>query len=135
MQINAKIEYSLRALAELSTDSEPVSVREVCEKQNLPFKYIEQLFSKLKKKGIITSAHGTKGGYLLAKEANKISLLEVMNAVEEEVYPFSCDQDDNLRCFCAGKPCICHDLLKEIHTHFHDYFASISLDRLQSNKE
>ncbi len=132
MHISTKTEYAVRGLAELAMhDSKnPISIVEICAKQNLPQKYMEQLFRKLKKAGLIKSIHGAKGGYLMNQDLNTISLGDIMKAVDENLAQKYCEEDSPHREFCIGKPCGFHTLWNEIEEHLHEYFDSIKLDEI-----
>jgi Rrf2 family iron-sulfur cluster assembly transcriptional regulator len=130
MQISTKTGYALRALAELAWDDspKPISIKTICQKHNLPVKYIEQLFRKLKTHGLIISTHGAKGGYVLAKPATLISLSDIMHAVDEDFFATYCDVAKNE--FCEGLPCGFRTLWDEIKGNMNSYFDSLKLDEI-----
>jgi Rrf2 family iron-sulfur cluster assembly transcriptional regulator len=132
LHISTKTGYALRALAELADDAkqQPVSIAHICSNQNLPVKYIEQLFRKLKKNGIISSVHGSRGGYLLTRAANQISLKDIMQAVDENMNYTYCDNDHDSLAYCQGISCGFRKIWDEIQTHLDDYFSSIKLDKI-----
>jgi len=137
MNISTKTGYALRALIVLSKsqEEEPVSITEICKRQNLPIKYIEQLFRKLKKKELIKSMHGSKGGYILAKPVSQISLKDVMDAVDEN-YGYICfSKINNVGNYCIGPPCGLYNLWDEIKNHLENYFDSIKLEHITKNYE
>lgn len=85
MEISCKSEYALLALLELAshyTSGEPLQIRQIAAEQNIPDRYLEQLLATLRRGGIVKSQRGAKGGYILAREPWKISLLEVMGCLE-----------------------------------------------------
>ncbi len=134
MHISTKTGYAVRALAELALNSngKPVSISEICKKQNLPVKYMEQLFRNLKKNGLVKSVHGSKGGYRLNRNIDEISLKDIMHAVVENFSLTYCDIDKEKIDFCTGLPCGFHDLWDEIQTHLENYFDSIKLKQIIS---
>jgi len=134
MHISTKTGYAVRALAELAlnSDGKPVSISEICKKQNLPIKYMEQLFRKLKKNGLVKSVHGSKGGYSLNRGVEEISLNDIMHAVMEHYSLTYCTVDKENLDYCTGLPCGFHDLWDEIQTHLEDYFDSIKLEQIIS---
>jgi Rrf2 family protein len=90
MELSAKVEYALIALLELASQpnqSEPIQIKFIAEKQNIPDRYLEQVFATLRQAGIIYSQRGNKGGYLLAREPWQITLLEVFSCLEETKHP------------------------------------------------
>lgn len=132
MNISTKTEYAVRALTELAINSadKPVSINNICKNCNLPVKYIEQLFRKLKQNGLVTSVHGAKGGYQLALEMCAISLKDIMEAVDENyVAPF-CNGKQEENVHCIGLPCAFKELWDEIKEHMEKYFDSIKLDQI-----
>jgi Rrf2 family protein len=85
MEITCKTEYALLALLELTThyyDSEPRQIRQIAAQQNIPDRYLEQLLAMLRRGGLVRSQRGARGGYLLAREPWKITLLEVVSCIE-----------------------------------------------------
>ena len=85
MRLSTKVRYGTRALVELyniSSDSSPVISSILAKNQNISLKYLESLMTKMKKNGIIKSTLGCKGGYILAKEAENISLYDIYTALE-----------------------------------------------------
>ncbi|OPX30014.1 MAG: hypothetical protein B1H06_00565 [Candidatus Cloacimonas sp. 4484_143] len=132
MYISTKTEYAVRALAELalSSNNKPVSITEICEKQSLPRKYVEQLFRKLKQNGLVVSTHGALGGYSLAESVDSISLRNIMDAVDESYVKSFCNREYRTLHHCKGLPCGFHELWDEIKEHLNDYFESIKLDQI-----
>lgn len=85
MELSCKSEYALLALLELAADyqsGEPLQIREIAARQNIPDRYLEQLLASLRRHGLVRSQRGAKGGYLLAREPWKITLLEVVDCIE-----------------------------------------------------
>ncbi|HEY9845667.1 MAG TPA: Rrf2 family transcriptional regulator [Candidatus Caenarcaniphilales bacterium] len=85
MELSCKSEYALLALLELAVcyqDNEPLQIRQIAVRQNIPDRYLEQLLASLRRCGIVRSQRGAKGGYLLAREPRKISILEVVDCLE-----------------------------------------------------
>lgn len=129
MQITTRTEYTIRALSELLQEPQkPISVREICERQNLPLKYIEQLFRKLKQQQLIVSVPGAKGGYQLAICPSDITLYMVMKAVEENAVHSFCDKKTEE--FCTGTPCALKGIWNEINQHIIGYLDAITLESI-----
>lgn len=85
MELSCKSEYALLALIELAVhynSGEPLQIRQIAAEQSIPDRYLEQLLATLRRCGLVRSQRGAKGGYLLAREPWKITLLEVMNCIE-----------------------------------------------------
>ncbi len=85
VELSCKTEYALLALLELTnhySSGEPLQIRQIAAEQNIPDRYLEQLLATLRRGGLVRSQRGAKGGYVLAREPWKISLLEVVNCIE-----------------------------------------------------
>jgi Rrf2 family protein len=85
MELSSRLEYALVALLEIAkyqAQGKPLKVNEIAASQSLPERYLDQIFTSLKRQGIISSQRGMKGGYLLAKELWQITLLDVVIAIE-----------------------------------------------------
>ena len=85
MELSSRLEYALVALLEIAkyqAQGKPLKVNEIAASQSLPERYLDQIFTSLKRQGIISSQRGMKGGYLLAKELWQISLFDVVVAIE-----------------------------------------------------
>ena len=85
MQLSSKSEYALLALLELAGhyhDGEPLQIRQIAAKQNIPDRYLEQLLATLRRCGLIRSLRGAKGGYILGREPWKITIFEVVGCIE-----------------------------------------------------
>ncbi|MCK4654506.1 MAG: Rrf2 family transcriptional regulator [Candidatus Cloacimonetes bacterium] len=134
MHISVKTGYAVRALSELALNAseKPISISKICEKQNLPIKYIEQLFRNLKRDGLVKSIHGSKGGYLLNRELNKISLKNIMKAVDDDFSHNFCYGTKEHIDYCKGFPCGFYELWDEIKDHMENYLDSIKLEQIIS---
>jgi Rrf2 family protein len=85
VELSCKSEYALLALLELTShynEGEPLQIRQIAAKQNIPDRYLEQLLATLRRCGLVRSQRGAKGGYFLAREPWKITLLEVVSCLE-----------------------------------------------------
>ena len=85
MELSCKSEYALLALLELAThyqSGEPLQIRQIAAQQNIPDRYLEQLLASLRRCGLVRSQRGAKGGYVLARDPWKITLLDVMCCLE-----------------------------------------------------
>ncbi|OCR02670.1 Rrf2 family transcriptional regulator [Oscillatoriales cyanobacterium USR001] len=85
VELSCKSEYAILALLELAAhynEGEPLQIRSIAAQQNIPDRYLEQLLATLRRSGIIRSQRGAKGGYILAREPRKITLLEIVNCLE-----------------------------------------------------
>jgi Rrf2 family cysteine metabolism transcriptional repressor len=96
MLFSTKAEYGVRLLVELGRrgDDGPVALASVAEAETLPLSYLEHLVAKLRDAGLVTSTRGAHGGYRLARPAEEIRMLEVVEALEGPVAPMECFHAD-----------------------------------------
>lgn len=92
MKISTRGRYGLRALIDLAANSETesVSISSIAQRQGLSEAYLEQLMAKLKKAGLVVSTRGAQGGYKLAREADQISVGDVLRALEGNLDAVQC---------------------------------------------
>lgn len=109
MRLSTKGRYGLMAMSQLALDhgKGPISLKYIAEKQNLSESYLEQLFSTLRKNGLLTSVRGAQGGYMLSNEPSDITVGHILRALEGELGPAECVHDTISECTkedgCATK--------------------------------
>ena len=129
MKLTTKGRYAVTAMLDLAlhNDSAPVNLADISTRQDISLTYLEQLFRKLRKKGLVESARGPKGGYRLALNADEISTAHVMYAVDEPIDTTRCGGQQN----CMGDVrCLTHDLWLGLNRHVSEYLNGISLGEL-----
>ena len=127
MIISSKGKYGLVALMEicLYSRSEAVTLKSVSKRQDISERYLEQIFSILKKGGIINSKKGAQGGYFLARKPKDITVGEILNILEGYLKIVSPSEEKNdIECFMQKK--IWNNINRQIET----YFNSITLEEL-----
>jgi len=85
VELSCKSEYAILALLEMAThynNGEPMQIRQIATQQNIPDRYLEQLLATLRRGGIVKSQRGSKGGYFLAREPRKISILDILECLD-----------------------------------------------------
>ena len=131
MRITTKSRTAITALIDLalhSAQGRTVSLAEIAERRQISLSYLEQLFARLRKNGLVTSVRGPGGGYLLGRETNAISVGDVINAVDESI--------DATRCHGAtggcqsGMRCLTHTLWSDLSTRIEDFLNGITLAEL-----
>ena len=132
MRLNTKSRYAVMALADMARfkDSEPISLRDISLRQSISLLYLEQIFLKLKKNNIVSSIRGTKGGYILSKDPNKIKISEIFNAVEEKIKTVSCNKHSKKSCNGSSAKCITHNLWDELEVYINNFFDKKNLSDL-----
>jgi Rrf2 family protein len=110
MLFSTKAEYGVRLMVELGRragdadpeGAEPVALAAVAEAESLPLAYLEHLVAKLRQAGLVSSVRGAHGGYRLARPADRITMLEVVEALEGPIAPMECfDPDGEGRVLCS----------------------------------
>ena len=138
MKLTTKGRYAVMALVDLArfNNINPVSLRDISLRQGISLDYLEQIFSKLRKKEIVQSIRGTNGGYVLNKKAKEIRLTNIFEAVDEKVKTVQCKKESKKGCNGKATKCLTHNLWDELETHINSFFEQKSLeDLLKDNSE
>ena len=115
MKMSTKGRYAVMAMIDIgqhgadSGTSRPVSLAEIAERQDISQEYLEQLFGKLRRAGLVVSSRGAAGGYALARPPGDIAMADVILAVDEPLRVTRCDGDAVEGCV-KGDRCCAHDL-------------------------
>jgi len=135
MRITTKGRYALRAVLQLSMQEEdkPVSIRTLSELEEISAEFLEQIFFRLRKAGLISSTRGPGGGFQLIKSLDKITIAEIFEAVGEELHFSPCTLDDGKP--CAREPfCPAHSFWEYTYSMFREYFRSVTLDDIVNKR-
>lgn len=129
MKLSTKGRYAVMAMADLARSSQdrPAPLGEIASRQEISLSYLEQLFAKLRRAGIVKSVRGPGGGYRLARAASETRIADIMLAVEEPVDVTRC-QHKPAGCMENGARCITHDLWDELGRHIHLFLNGVTLD-------
>ena len=132
MKLTSKGRYAVMALVDLArfNSINPVSLRDISLRQGISLDYLEQIFSKLRKKEIVQSIRGTQGGYVLNKKAKEIKLTNIFDAVDEKVKTVQCKKESKKGCNGKATKCVTHNLWDELEKHINDFFDKKSLEDL-----
>ena len=135
MKLTSKGRYAVMALVDLArfNNLNPVSLRDISLRQGISLDYLEQIFSKLRKKEIVQSVRGTQGGYILKKKAKDIRLTNIFDAVDEKVKTVKCKKESKKGCNGKATKCITHNLWDELENHINSFFENKSLEDLLTN--
>jgi Rrf2 family protein len=92
MRLSTKSRYGLRALFDIAYNcgSSPTQIQDISRRQQISPRYLEQIFQNLKRAGILKSKRGPQGGYSLARKPEEITVLEILNATEQDVLLVEC---------------------------------------------
>ena len=132
MKLTSKGRYAVMALVDLAkfNSINPVSLRDISLRQGISLDYLEQIFSKLRKKEIVQSVRGIQGGYVLNKKAKEIKLTNIFDAVDEKVKTVQCKKESKKGCNGRASKCLTHDLWDELENHINNFFEKKSLEDL-----
>ncbi len=129
MRLTTRGRYAVTALLDLALQpaEQTITLAEIAARQSISVAYLEQLFAKLKRQSLVASVRGANGGYYLARPADEITVLEIIEAVNETVDATRCDHQGNCQ---DGAMCLTHDLWQDLSRYISDYLAKITLSDL-----
>ena len=129
MKLSTKGRYAVMALVDLASQSNgrPVALADIAERQEISLSYLEQLFAKLRRGGLVRSVRGPGGGYLLARSAEETRISDAILAVDEPIRATRCKPNSALGCRSNKSRCLTHDLWEELGNQIHIFLSSVSL--------
>ncbi len=129
MRLSTKGRYAVMAMVDLARhgDGNPVSLAEIAERQEISLSYLEQLFAKLRRSGLVRSVRGPGGGYLLAHDREETRIADIIIAVDESMQAVRCSPGAAIGCRGDRSRCLTHDLWEELGNQIHLYLSSVSL--------
>jgi Rrf2 family iron-sulfur cluster assembly transcriptional regulator len=136
LKLSTKGRYAVMAMADLAGNNtgHPVTLNEIALRQGLPLQYLEQLFLKLRRKGLIKSTRGQAGGYVLAQLAKNINISSIMSAVDEPLQVTRCTPNSDYGCQGRREQCLTHNLWEGLALHILAYLNQISLEDLSNQR-
>jgi Rrf2 family protein len=137
MRLSTKSRYGLRALFDIAYNSgdKPSQIQDISRRQQISPRYLEQIFQNLKRAGILKSKRGPQGGYCLARSAEEITVLEILNATEQDVLLVECagatprKRKRKAECPFEGN-CVTQTVWEEANTLLNQLFGGITLQNL-----
>jgi Rrf2 family iron-sulfur cluster assembly transcriptional regulator len=129
MRLTTKGRFAVTAMLDLALNqgARPVTLAGISRRQGISLSYLEQLFGKLRRHSLVDSVRGPGGGYTLAKQAENMSVAEIIIAVDEPIDATQCGGKEN--CREEGR-CMTHDLWATLNEKMYDYLASVKLSDL-----
>jgi Rrf2 family iron-sulfur cluster assembly transcriptional regulator len=139
MQLTSKGRYAVMAMADLSAHSRagarpdaaagdiPVTVAEIAARQGISPAYLEQLFARLRRAGLVEGVRGPGGGYRLVRPAEAVSVADVIAAVDERVATTRCEPGARIGCTGKTERCLTHDLWVALACQINGFLAGVSL--------
>ena len=130
MKLSTKGRYAVMALVDLASQSDgrPVALADIAERQEISLSYLEQLFAKLRRGGLVRSVRGPGGGYLLARSAEETRISDAILAVDEPIRATRCKSGSSVGCLTNKSRCLTHDLWEELGNQIHLFLSSVSLE-------
>jgi Rrf2 family iron-sulfur cluster assembly transcriptional regulator len=129
MRLTTKGRFAVTAMLDLAMHGQdgPVTLAGISERQKISLSYLEQLFGKLRRRELVESVRGPGGGYHLAREAARVSVADIVRAVEEPLDSTQCGGREN----CRGEQrCMTHDLWEELNSTVYGFLAGVTLSQL-----
>jgi Rrf2 family protein len=133
MRLSTQSRYGVRAIFDIAYHSEGLEtqVKDISRRQGISQRYLEQIFQKLKRAGIVGSKRGPSGGYFLGKKPQHISLGEVIRVTEGGIYPVRCVNPKNSKQPCEKSgDCVTQIVWNEAGKRLSDYFDSVTISDL-----
>lgn len=129
MKLGTRARYAVMAMVDLAKHGtgEPVCLSDIAERQEISLSYLEQLFAKLRRGGLVRSVRGACGGYLLALPAEEIRIGDIVLAVDEPIRATRCAPGSTLGCHGTKTRCLTHDLWAELGNQIQLFLGSVSL--------
>jgi Rrf2 family iron-sulfur cluster assembly transcriptional regulator len=134
MKLTSKGRYAVTAMLDVALHSQqtPVPLADISERQGISLSYLEQLFSKLRKAGLVASVRGPGGGYRLGAEPHEIAVGMVIAAVDESVDATKCSGKGNCQ---GGTRCLTHTLWRDLSARISGFLNNITLGELMVDNE
>src|SRR5690606_41082164 len=134
MRLTSKGRYAVTAMIDvaLHTEQGPVPLADISERQGISLSYLEQLFARLRKQGLVSSVRGPGGGYRLGLAAHQISISAVIQAVDESIDATRCQGKGGCQ---GGSRCLTHSLWTDLSERIEDFLAGITLAELVKQED
>ena len=133
MRLTTKGRYAVTAMLDLAYHSEkrPVTLTDIAKRQSISLSYLEQLFARLRRAGMVEGVRGPGGGYQLSRDAAQINIADIITAVDETIDSTRCGGKANCQ---NSQPCLTHDLWMGLSEQIRVYLSTISLNDLLQRK-
>ncbi len=133
MKLTTRGRYAVTAMLDLALhqDQGPVPLGDIATRQDISLSYLEQLFAKLRRNGLVVSARGPGGGYRLRAPADELSVAQVIDAVDESVEYTLCGGERNCQ---RQQRCLTHDLWESLSEHVRTFLDDVTLASLMARR-
>ncbi|CAK0750875.1 DNA-binding transcriptional dual regulator IscR [uncultured Gammaproteobacteria bacterium] len=129
MRLSTKGRYAVMAMVDLASTSQgqPVPLANIAQRQEISLSYLEQLFAKLRKSGLVKSVRGPGGGYMPAREPELICIADIILAVDEPIQTTRCSLGTAVGCQGRTERCPTHGLWEELGNQIHQFLTAVTL--------
>ena len=129
MKLTTRGRYAVTAMLDLAIHGGevPITLADISTRQEISLSYLEQLFSKLRREDLVRSIRGPGGGYLLAREYDRIFVAQIIDAVDESIDATNCQGRGDCN---HGEVCLTHHLWQDLSDQIHGFLSGISLEDL-----
>ena len=136
MKITSRGRYAVLAMVDIAKfgSNRPCSLSHVSVRQNISLSYLEQIFNDLKKAKLVISQKGPGGGYSLSKESGEIRILDIFNAIDEQIKTTGCGNNPNAFCSGTNKKCLTHNFWENLEGVIGSYLGTVYLSDLVEGK-
>ena len=134
MRMTTKGRFAVTAMIDVAMHGgkRPVTLAAVSERQRISLSYLEQLFGKLRRHGLVDSVRGPGGGYTLARAQDTVSVADIILAVDEPIDATQCEGRENCR---DDRRCMTHDLWAGLNEHIYSYLHGVTLAQLVAQQQ
>ena len=132
MRLTTKGRYAVTAMLDLAihNDQGPISLADISTRQCISLSYLEQLFARLRKQGLVTSTRGPGGGYTLSRPPAELAIADVISAVDEKLDTRRCGGGED----CQNEErCLTHELWSDLSDRIHTFLANITLQDVMNS--
>lgn len=140
MQLTTKARYAVTAMVDIAiltnqcSSHAPIKLAQIADRQGIALNYLEQIFAKLKKAGLVSAIKGPGGGYQLANGANHTRILDIIEAVEESIEMTRCEPLSGHGCKPDKAKCITHELWEGLTNQISDYLSALTVADVVSKR-
>jgi Rrf2 family iron-sulfur cluster assembly transcriptional regulator len=133
VKLSTRGRYAVMAMADLARHAggmqgdEPVRLSEIADRQEISLPYLEQLFAKLRRGGLVAAVRGPRGGYRLARAADDTRIADIIVAVDEPIKATRCKSESSKGCLGKTGRCLTHDLWEELGRQIEVFLESVTL--------
>lgn len=134
MRLTTKGRYAVTAMLDLALHNRegPTSLSAISVRQDISLSYLEQLFARLRRNGLVASVRGPGGGYRLARDPADLSVAQVVDAVSESMDATRCGGEASCQ---GGEKCLTHNLWEDLSTRIYEFLNDVSLDDLMARRD